>query len=410
MEKQLDYWKSQLRDVAEVLDLPTDRPRPAVQSFRGSRQSLRLSETLTGALKALSRREGVTLYTTLLAVFQTLLHRYTGQTDIVVGTPVAGRTRVELEGLIGLFVNTLVMRTDLSGDPSFRQLLRRVWKVALDSFAHQDLPFEKLVEALRPKRSMSHTPLVQVAFQLRNVPKQALELRGLEARDFEFDIGIAKFDLAVEMVETSQGLFCLFEYNNDLFDDSTIARMLGHFEMLLESIAGDPERRLSALPILTDTEGHQLLVEWNNTRQDFPSNAAAHQLFDAQVDRRPEAVAVVCEERQLTYQELNRKANKLAHYLKKRGVGPEVLVGISLNRSEAMATASAGSRRGPRSSRRAISSVTVSSTCAAPCSAATTSPPSRPCSARSGSTPVGSTASSDPTRSTPSPSSSATRG
>jgi aspartate racemase len=254
---------------------------------------------LSGALKAFSRREGVTLFTTLLAAFQTLLHRYTGQTDIVVGSPVAGRTRIELEGLIGLFVNTLAMRADLSGDPSFRQLLGRVWKVALGSFAHQDFPFEKLVEALRPKRSMSHTPLFQVAFQLRNVPKESLELRGLKAHDFELDIGIAKFDLAVEMVETSQGLFSLFEYNNDLFDDSTITRMLGHFERLLESIAADPEQRLSALPILANPERHHLLVEWNNTQADYPKDHCIHQLFEAQAQETPPVVARVAEGRVL---------------------------------------------------------------------------------------------------------------
>ena len=336
LEKQLDYWKRTLMDAAQVLDLPTDKPRPSIQSFRGRRQSLQLSKTVSGTLGAFSRREGVTLFTTLLAGFQTLLHRYTGQTDIVVGTPIAGRTRIELEGLIGLFVNTLVVRTDLSEDPSFRVLLARVWKAVLGSWAHQDLPFEKLVEVLAPKRSTSHTPLFQVVFQLRNVPRQSLDLLGLKADDFGFDIGIAKFDLAVEMVETSQGLSALFEYNDDLFDDSTIARMLGHFETLLESIVLDPEQHLSALPILSDTERHQLLVAWNHTRADYSVDACIHSLFEAQAERTPEASAVVFGNQRLTYEELNRRANRLAHHLQNLGVGPEVLVGICVERSVEM--------------------------------------------------------------------------
>ena len=270
---------------------------------------------------------------TLLAAFQTLLHRYSGQEDIAVGSPIANRSRTELEGLIGFFVNTLVMRTNLEGNPGFRELLSRVREVALGAYAHQDLPFEKLVEELKPERDPSRNPLFQVMMVLQNASDATLKLPGLTIEPLQEDTATAKFDLMLELEERSEGISGSFEYNTDLFDAATIERMTGHFSKLLEGIVANPDARLSELPLLTDTERHQLLVEWNNTNVDYPREACVHHLFEAQVERTPDAVAVVFEDQQLTYRELNARANQLAHYLKKQGVGPEVLVGICMERS-----------------------------------------------------------------------------
>ena len=332
LENALSYWRKQLHNLS-TLQLPTDRPRPAVQSFHGANQSLVLSKDLTEQLKALSRRERCTLFMTLLAAFQTLLHRYTGQADIAVGSPIAGRTWVEVEGLIGFFVNTLVLRTDLAGHPSFRELLGRVREVAFEAYAHQELPFEKLVEELQPERNLSHSPLFQVAFGLQNTPRAALKIEGLTLSPVEVDSGTAKFDLMLVMHEEPDGLRGVLQYNTDLFDQATMLRLLGHFRTLLEGIVANPEQRLADLPLLTPAERHQLLVEWNDTRKDYPQDTCIHELFEAQVERTPEAVAVVCEDQQLTYRQLNSRANQLAHYLRQRGVGPEALVGLCVERS-----------------------------------------------------------------------------
>ncbi|HYF38928.1 MAG TPA: condensation domain-containing protein, partial [Gemmatimonadales bacterium] len=291
LEEQLSYWRERLSDAPPVLELPTDRPRPAVQSFRGAHQSVLLPKELSEGLKALSQREGATLFMTLLAAFQTLLHRYTGQEDVVVGSPIANRNRAEVEGLIGFFVNTLVMRTDLSGDPTFRELLGRVREVALGAYAHQDLPFEKLVEELQPERDLSRTPLFQAMFVLQNTPGMALELPGLTVQPLRFDLGISKFDLTLYAVEEADELRTVLEYNTDLFDAATITRMLGHLRTLLEGAVACPERRLSELPIFTEAEHRQLLVEWNDTAADYPRQSCVHQLFEAQVERTPERVA-----------------------------------------------------------------------------------------------------------------------
>ncbi|MFQ5794231.1 MAG: amino acid adenylation domain-containing protein, partial [Candidatus Bipolaricaulia bacterium] len=357
LESQLSYWKQQLGDDPPVLQLPTDRPRPPVQTFRGATQFFELPKALYESLKALSRREDVTLFMTLLAVFQALLSRYSGQEDIIVGTPIAGRTRAELEALIGFFVNTLVLRSDLSGDPSFRELLGRVRNVTLNAYAHQDLPFEKLVEELQPERSLSHTPLFQVMFQLYNAQMSTLEvdtgttvlelnpfqlynvqMPALEAPEvtlssLEADTGTTVSDLNLLMVEEAQGLRGWIEYSTDLFDGATIERMLGHFQTLLEGVVADPDRRLSDFPLLTETEQHQLLLEWNDTQADYPQDSCLHQLFEAQVEKTPDAVAVVFEDEQLTYQALNDRANQLAHHLQSMGVGPEVRVGMFMDRS-----------------------------------------------------------------------------
>ncbi|MBC8427731.1 AMP-binding protein [bacterium] len=324
LETQLSYWKEQLAGAPPVLELPTDRPRSAIQTYRGSRESVALSTDLSEALKALSQREGITLFMTLLAAFKTLLYRYTGQEDIVVGSPIAGRTRVETEGLIGLFINTLVLRINLSGNPTFQELLGQVREVALGAYAHQALPFEKLVEELKPERDLSRTPLFQVMFNLENLPKETIETQSLSIDEFEFDSGTVAFDLALEMVEKAEGLSCLLRYNTDLFDTTTISRMLGHYQTLLQGIVTNPNRRLSDLPLLTEAERHQLLVEWNNTKADYPKDLCIHRLFEAQVERTPDAIAVVSEDKHLTYRELNARANQLAHYLRKLGVGPEI--------------------------------------------------------------------------------------
>jgi amino acid adenylation domain-containing protein len=332
LEAQLAYWREQLAGVPE-LALPLDHPRPAIQTFRGARHALRISQPMTEALKALSQREGVTLFMTLLAAFQTLLQRYTGQDDIAVGSPIAGRTRAEAEGLIGCFVNTLVLRTDLSGNPPFRELLQRVREVALGAHAHQDLPFERLVEALQPERRLSHAPLFQAMFSLENAPRQALHLSGLTLTPLDVDGGTAKFDLTLSIVEEAAGVRATLGYNTDLFEAATMRRVLGHFQSLLEGLVAHPAQRLAELPLLTEPERQQLLVEWNATKAEYPADQCLPQLFEAQVARTPEAIAVVFEDQQLTYRELNDRANQLAHHLRALGVGPEGLVGLYMGRS-----------------------------------------------------------------------------
>ena len=332
LEEQLVYWKDQLAELP-VLELPTDHPRPAVQTHRGARQSLALPESLTNALKKLSRQEGTTLFMVLLGALQVLLSRYSGQEDIAIGTPIAGRTRAETEELIGFFVNTLVMRTDLSGDPSFREVLSRVREVALGAYDHQDLPFEKLVEELQPERDLSRVPLSQVFFALQNVPQEALTLPNLALEQQKVESGTVKYDLSFFLSEEEQSLKGRLVYNAGLFDDATIERMLGHLQTLLKGIVEDPERHLSELPLLSEAERYQLLFEWNETATVYPRDRCVHERFEEQVERTPDAVAVVCGDEQLTYRELNRRANQLAHHLRTLGVGPEVLVGICVERS-----------------------------------------------------------------------------
>ncbi|CCI07343.1 non-ribosomal peptide synthetase [Microcystis aeruginosa] len=333
LQSQLNYWQNQLTAAPPLLSLPTDHPRPAVQSFVGTQQEFSLSPKLSQALNELSRQQGVTLFMMLLAAFDALLYRYTGSNDILVGTPIANRNRGEIEGLIGFFVNTLVMRTDLSDNPSFSQLLTRVREVTMDAYAHQDLPFEMLVEALQPERDLSHTPLFQVAFVLQNTPKSEIAMTGLTVTDLPPENTTAKFDLTLAMVNTDDGLKGVWEYNTDLFESSTIERLSGHFLNLLGGIASNPQARISQLPLLTESETNQLLIEWNNTQVDYPEYKCIHQLFEEQVKRTPDAVAVVCSQQQLTYNELNCRANQLAHYLQKLGVKADTLVGISLERS-----------------------------------------------------------------------------
>ncbi|MDR5726235.1 MAG: amino acid adenylation domain-containing protein, partial [Terriglobia bacterium] len=332
LESQMAYWKVRLAGAPALIDLPTDLPRPAVQTFRGAHQSLVLPVRLEDGLKALGRQESVTLFMTMLSAFLVLLYRYANQDDLVVGTPIANRNRLETEGLIGCFVNTLVLRTNLSGNPSFRELLRRVREVCLGAYGHQDLPFDRLVEELHLKRDLSRNPLFQVMFVLQNAPLRPLELPGLMLSPVEGDSETAHFDLTLQIVDTEQRLTATFVYNADLFEAGTIARMLRNFQVLLEAIVADPEQRLSDLPLLTETEQQQLLVEWNGAKTDCPRDLCIHQLFEAQVDRTPDAIAVVFDAEQLTYGELNRRANQLAHHLQTLGVGPEVPVAICMER------------------------------------------------------------------------------
>lgn len=332
LEEQLSYWKQQLAD-SSVLNLPTDYPRPAIQTFNGKKQALELPKFLVDELKVLAQREGVTLFMILLAAFQVLLHRYSQQDDIVVGSPIANRNRQEWEPLIGMFVNTLVMRTDLGGNPSFSELLQRVREVAISAYAHQDLPFEKLVEEVRSERDTSRNPLFQVMFALENASTAALELTGLRLELMPVETETAMFDLTLSLEETASGITGSFEYNTDLFDASTIERMTGHFQILLKGIIASPKKRLSDLPLLTPAEENQILVQWNCTQSEYPQDKCLHQLFEMQVKRTPDEVAVVFGFLKLTYEQLNTQANQLAHYLRSLGVGADVLVGVCVERS-----------------------------------------------------------------------------
>ncbi len=333
LESQTSYWKRQLDGTLPVLELSTDHPRPVVQTHRGKRKSRVLPKTLEKALTVLSQREGVTLFMTALAAFQTLLHRYTGQDDVIVGSVTANRDRVEIEGLIGFFVNTLVLRTDLSGNPTFRELLKRVREVALGAYAHPDLPFDMLIEELNVPRDLSYSPLFQVMFLFQNAPLESFQLAGLKLTPLEAGTDTAKFDLTLELTEGQEGLSCSVVYNTDLFDGDTVERMTGHFQTLLQGIVDHPDARLSELTLLTEPELRQLLVEWNATSANYPENKCIHELFEEQVERTPAAMALNYEGWSLTYRDLNEKANRLAHYLRKLGVGPEVLVGICMERS-----------------------------------------------------------------------------
>lgn len=335
LQKQLSYWKQQLAGSFSVLELPTDYPRPPLQTFQGTRHSFMLSRSLSDGLAALSKKEGATLFMTLLAAFQTLLYRYTGQEDFTIGAPIANRNRVELESLIGFFVNTLVLRANMEGNPSFRELLSRVKEVTLGAYAHQDLPFEKLVEELKLERDLSYNPLFQVMFALQNAPMSALENLELTLSPLEVDQQTAQFDLTLNVWETQKGLSGFFEYNTDLFAADTICRMEQHLQILLAAIVEQPEQQISNLSLLPSAEEHQLLV-WGKAESEpskYEVNCCLHQLFESQVERSPDAIAVTFADKQLTYQELNQKANKVAHHLQKLGVKPEVSVGICMERS-----------------------------------------------------------------------------
>jgi amino acid adenylation domain-containing protein len=330
ISEHMAYWKKQLSGDLPVVQLPADRPRPAVQTFRGAMQTFAVSRRLAAELKMLSQREGVSLFITLLAAFNTLLYRYSGQEDMLVGSATAGRNRAETEKLIGFFLNTVVLRTDVSGNPSFLELLQRVRQVTLEALSNDDVPFEHVVKELQPKRDLSRNPLFQVLFSLEP-PLPALD-SSWKLTQMDVETGAAKFDLYLELDERPEGIIGRFTYSTDLFDAPTISRMAEHWQKLLEGIVANPAQPLSELPLLTDAERHQVLVEWNDTRRDY-AQVCVHELFEAQVNRNSDAIAVTFENQQLSYRELNRRANQLAHYLRNLGVGPEVLVGICVQRS-----------------------------------------------------------------------------
>jgi amino acid adenylation domain-containing protein len=364
LETQLNYWRKQLSGTLPILQLPSDRPRPQVPSFRGATQSFSLSSELSRSLNALSRQEGTTLFMTLLAAFKVLLYRYTEQEDIIVGSPIANRNRAEIEGLIGLFVNTLVLRTNLDGNPSFRELLGRVREVTLGAYARQDVPFELLVEELQPQRDLSHHPLFQVMFAFQNAPSRNLEIADLTYSPLNIPKETAQFDLSLVVAEGTQGIYGSLEYSTDLFDAEAINRMLENFKTLLSSIVATPERRISELPILAEAEQHLLLVEFNKKgrgqkaedsrreaeiksrgerpysfQEGFANAPTIHALFEERAAQNPNAIAVTFANKSLTYWQLNAKANQLARYLRSLGVKPDVPVGICLEKGLEMANA-----------------------------------------------------------------------
>ena len=336
LERQVSFWKRELANAPTVLEFPTDRPRSLIQTFRGATQVCAFSDELSTALKGLAQQEGVTLFMLLMAAFQVLLYRYSGQTDLLVGTPIANRTRIETEGLIGFFANTLVLRADLLGKPGFRELLQRVKEKTLNAYAHQDIPFEKLVEELHPERDMSRNPLFQVMFVLQNTPVSAIDMPALRFSLVEASSDTAKFDLWLSMTEVGNELHGTIEYSTDLFNASTIERLLGHFQTLLAGIVAHPEMQIADLPLMNASERHQLLVEWNDTATEYPYENCLHRLIEEQVKRAPDAIALIFDDQCLTYRELNQRANHLAHFLQSLGVRPETLVGLCAERSMEM--------------------------------------------------------------------------
>ncbi|NEU81442.1 non-ribosomal peptide synthetase [Nostoc sp. UIC 10630] len=335
-KQQLNYWKQQLADAPPLLELPTDKPRPAVQTFCGATQEFQIDQNLSKQIKTFSQQSGATLFHTLLAAFVVLMFRYSGQDDICIGSPIANRNRREIEPLIGFFVNTLVLRNQIKGNPSFNEFLSQVRQVATSAYTHQDVPFEQVVEALQPERSLSYNPLFQVVFVLENFLLDTLELPDVTLTPQFVERGTSQFDLTLAVWETKAGLIGSWEYNSDLFEADTIARMTSHFQTLLAAIIANPNQSIGELPMLSQPERHQLLVEWNDTYTPYPHSKCIHELFEEQVEKTPDAIAVVYENESLTYQQLNLRANQLAHYLHTLGVKPEVLVGICIERSPLM--------------------------------------------------------------------------
>ncbi len=331
LEQQVTYWKRKLSGLAH-LELPTDHPRPPVQTHHGKTHVFFLPQELKLNLERLCRERGVTPFMALMAAFKALLHRHTGQTDVSVGTPIANRGREEIEGLIGFFVNTLVLRSEVRSSASFHQLVDAERDVALEAYAHQDLPFEQVVEAVQPERDLSRSPLFQALFVLQNAPLDTLALPGLELSIVPADPGLAKFDLSFEVTERPQGLECSLQYNSDLFDTETMVRWAGHFERLLEGALREPTRPIGSFELAGARERRRVLNDWNATTRPFPTHLALHQLIEAQAARTPGAVAVEHGGRRLTYAELDARANQLAHHLRALGVGPEVRVGLCLER------------------------------------------------------------------------------
>jgi amino acid adenylation domain-containing protein len=329
--EHLPYWRYQLANLPASLDLPSDHARPLLQTSHGASYFMDIPPSLLERLAALSQQQGVTLYMTLAAAFQTLLYRYTNQDDMVIGTVTSGRTLAEIEPMIGFFANTVVLRSNLAGNPTFRALLGRVREVVLEAYAHQDAPFESLVRELHPDRSPGRNPLFQVMLTL--LPPLPTLPPGWKVSHRDIQTGAARFDLALDIEESEGGLLCQFEYSTEMFEAATITRMAGHWQTLLEGIVSDPDQPLADLPILAQSERAQLLRQWNDTHSPYPTDMTVHQLFERQVEQTPEAIAAVFEDQQVTYRQLNAGANQLAHHLQRLGVGEETLVGICVERS-----------------------------------------------------------------------------
>ncbi len=342
LERQVAFWKGVVGENPPVLELPTDRPRPAVQTFRGNSLRQDLDAELAESLRDLSQKQGVTLFMTLLAGFDTLLHRYTGQNQILVGSPIANRTRTETERLIGYFANTIVFGADFSEVEDFRSLLRQVRENTLQAYAHQDLPFEKLVEAVQPERDLSHSPIFQVAFVFQNTPFEKRALKDLVIEGFPPENPIAKYDLTLYATETDSGILCFWEYNTDLFDQSTVERMMRHYANLLRAVAKDPKQKISELDFLAEDEKHRLLVEWNETAVPLPEEPTVPRVFSEVVLKQPDAPAVQHHDVVLSYRELDVQSSRLADLLLAKGLRTDEIVGISLPRSVDVAVAMLG--------------------------------------------------------------------
>ncbi|MCP3145385.1 non-ribosomal peptide synthetase, partial [Pyxidicoccus xibeiensis] len=333
LKQELDWWRQQLAGSSHALELPTDRPRPAVQTYRGAMLPVALSRSVSDAVKALAQREGATPFMVLLSSLQLLLSKYSGQDDVSVGSPIANRNRVETESLIGFFINTLVLRARIDGRQSFRELLAQVRERTLAAYEHQDVPFEKLVEELQPQRDLSRSPLFQVTLTLQNTPNEALNLPGLTLTPVAPEIDSSKYDFSLLLEEGSEGFTGALNYNTDLFDAGTVRRLMRHYAVLLEAAVSEPGRRLDLLPVLTDAERQQVVADWSGTRGDYPSDTSLADLFAQQARQTPDAVALVFGDEQLTYAQLDTRANQLAHYLRGRGVQAGGRVAVLLERS-----------------------------------------------------------------------------
>jgi non-ribosomal peptide synthetase component F len=333
LEPELQYWKQKLEGAPPAVELPFDRPRPAVQTYRGAVCRKALSPAIVTQLREVARQEKATLFMVLLAGFNALLYRYTNQRDVVIGTPIAGRTRAETEHLIGFFVNTLALRTEVNEHESFSALIQHVKDTCLGAYAHQETPFEKLVEELNPERNLSHAPVFQISFDLQNMQREVLELKGLSLSLIKLEDETTKIDLSLNIIEREQDLFFFAHYNRELFDAATIERMMEHFHILLAAVTKDTSTAVKDLPLLGADECERIVSEWNKTEREFPGDVCLHEWFKTQVELTPDSIGVRCGAKSITYRELNKRANQIAHYLQKLGVGPEMVVGICMNRS-----------------------------------------------------------------------------
>lgn len=341
LDAHVDFWKKQLAGLPSMLSLPADRPRPPVQTANGGRASLQLSPAFSGQLKAFARNEGATLFMLLLSAFEVLLHRHTGETDIAVGSAIANRSRTELEGVIGFFANNIVLRAHLAGNPTVREVIAQAREASLDAYAHQDMPFDMLVDVLGVSRELDHSPIFQVMFVLQSMSLTGFDMGGVKCQMVELPVTAARFDLTVDVFDLDMGLRVYFEYNADLFDAITMERLLGHYEAVLKAFVDAPDARIADLPLLSPDE-QQLLLGWNNTDMAYPTEQTVHGLFEQQVARTPDAVAVVFEDVSLSYAELNGRANQLAHHLRSLGAGAGSLVGVWMERSADMVVAVLG--------------------------------------------------------------------